>query len=98
MRRGTTETISVAVSGDIDFTTIQRAVMTIGQGMMRISRDLELDENGTGVCIFLPEQTIKLRMGSCRIQVKMLLKNGAVIATNIVDSYVDGDILNEDSL
>lgn len=98
MRRGTTEKKSISITGSIDLENVQRAVMTIGQGSTRIHQDVEFDSDGKGSAVYTPDQTLKLGVGKCKEQVKMLLNDGTVVATNIVEDVVSGDVLNEESL
>lgn len=98
MRRGTTESKSIALSGDVDFTKVKRAVVTIKQGDCKIDKDITLDSDGTGVATFTPDQTVKLHVGACLIQVKLSMEDGTVMATNIMSDVIDGDILNEDEI
>lgn len=65
---------------------------------MRIHQDVSFDSEGKGTATYTPEQTLQLAVGKCKEQVKILLNNGSVVATNIVDDVVNGDVLNEETL
>lgn len=97
MRRGTTEIKIVSIRGQ-DVSSIARAVMTIGQGSTKIHQDVSFDSEGNGQVVYTPDQTIQLQIGPVKEQVKILLKDGTVKATNIVSDSVTGDILNEEDL
>lgn len=73
MRRGTTETKVVTISGTLNFDNVAKAVMTIGQGLTRIHQEITFDSEGKGRCTFTPEQTLMLKMGTCREQGEVLL-------------------------
>lgn len=96
MRRGTTEIKSIKIDGAIDISNVEKAVMTIAQGPTKIHSEVSMNDDGSGMCAFTPEQTINLRLGSCKEQIKFLTKDGMVLATDIIYDIVDGDVLNEE--
>lgn len=98
MRRGTTESKNVTLSGDVDFSQVRRAVITIKQGSSRIHQDIVFDSEGKGTVTFTPDQTLMLRSGECFVQVKLALDDGTVLASDIVTDVVNGDVLNEEEI
>lgn len=106
MRRGTTEKKTVTLHSDgLDMTKIKKAVITMKQEyprVVQIDQEITFDQNGVGTVVFTPEQTVKLSLGEVRVQVKVLIDDGTergeVKGTSIVRDYVNGDILNEESL
>lgn len=97
MRRGTTEKKNIELAG-IDTHTIQKAVFTIAQGTTRIHKNVTFDSDGNGAVEILPEETLFLHLGEVKEQIKILLTDGTVVATNIISDTVNGDILNEEAL
>lgn len=96
IRRGTTPTITMELEGlpDID---IKRAVFTMGQGDIRISKEVAVEEQTIAVRLS-QEETLQLAAGrDVKIQIKILDEAGGVWATRIANEGVT-DILNEEVL
>ena len=106
MRRGTTEKKKITLhSNSLDMSKIKKAVITIKQKYpkeVRIDQDISFGSDGVGEATFTPEQTVQFALGEVSVQVKVLIddgtEKGSVKGTSIVKDYVNGDILNEDSL
>ncbi len=98
MRRGTTVRKVFTLTGNIDFSSIRRAVVTIKQGNVRLHQKISFDADGKGEATFPREQTLHLRLGECQEQAAMLMEDGTVVATDIVRDVVSGDILYEGDL
>lgn len=95
MTRGTTPYISFAFDPDeIDITMIDYVEMTINQnGKNVIIKKLALDEEGAFGVQLSEADTLNLKPGQCKIQVKVKLNDNNVLASNIETVSVN-DILN----
>ncbi len=98
MKRGTTPTIAFTLD-NIDFNLIDKAELTITQnGERKIIKLLTINVEQCGMFTTLSqEETLSLAPGKCIVQVKILFKDGNVIATDIQTLDVQ-TILNDEVL
>ena len=98
MKRGTTPTIAFTLD-NIDFNLIDKAELTIAQnGEGKIIKLLTINVEQCGMFTTLSqEETLSLAPGKCIVQVKILFKDGNVIATDIQTLDVQ-TILNDEVL
>lgn len=96
MIRGTTPRILIEMEG-LPETEIKKTILTLSQGPLTIDREVKV-ERGIISCRLTQEETLQLKAYSqVKIQVKMLLADGQVLASDIVSRDVE-QILNEDVL
>ena len=95
MTKGTTPYISFYFSEDeLDISLVDYAEMTINQnGQNKIIKRLGLDEELAFGVLLTEKETLGLKPGTCKIQVKIKLKDGNIVASNIETMTVN-DILN----
>lgn len=96
MTRGTTPTLSFNFGEDFDYSLVEKAELTIRQNRKKIIYDLDKGED----CLFLDldeTDTLQYVEGFIELQIKLLLTNGKVVATDIQKLFVK-DILNEETM
>lgn len=95
MTRGSTPTLTFYFGDDIDTDLVDYAEMTIEQrGKNLIVKKLALDTETSVFSVFLNEkETLSLKEGTCRVQVKFKLTNGA-IATSSIETISVNEVLN----
>lgn len=95
MTRGTTPTITFFFGDDIDVTLVDYAEMTIQQrGKNLIVKRLSLDTETSKFSVFLSEkETLSLKEGTCRVQVKFKLKGGQIVTSSVETIFVN-EVLN----
>lgn len=97
MRRGTTPTITINVTGE----TFDNSTMyvTIEQSTLQITKtgdDIEVypTEDGCTVALFLTqEETLKFAQGSARLQIRWITSDGVAQASPIKNISVDPILL-----
>lgn len=96
IRRGTTPTITIELV-DLPDIDIKRAVFSLRQGAVLISKEVAVEGQKVAVR-FSQEETLQLvARQNVRIQIKMLDEEGGVWATKIAYEGVE-DILDEEVL
>lgn len=103
--RGTTPTITVTVTNDIDLSMVTQVwVYVAQQNKPKISRDIETvtidTEAKTFTVRFTQAETLELRAGDCFFQMRVLLSDNTALATiaqklTVIDVYKGGEITNE---
>ena len=95
MTRGTTPTLTFSFGDDVDMSLIDYAEMTINQkGKNRIIKRLTKDTEQNLFSVFLSEkETLSLDSGICKLQVKIKLTDGGIVASSIETLSVN-EILN----
>lgn len=92
MRRGTTPTIEIHISG-IEPADIVRAYVTIQQGSIQKTYETIPDENGDIRTEMTQEDTLQFAAGKVSIQIKIKMIGGNVVASRIYTKNMD-EILN----
>jgi hypothetical protein len=98
MRRGTTPTLTFTLD-DFDYSLISVAQLTIAQGpndVKVIVKDLNIGPNSL-TCSLTEKETLSLKDGRCKVQIKMKLNDDKIVATDVYNVSVK-EILNEESL
>lgn len=99
MRRGTTPTITVNVDG-IDFEDVSHWYISIKQGSYVLTKtedDIELKEDEHVAEVPLSqEETLNLRSGMAEIQIRLSLKDGSKVASDIKELLVDSILYDEE--
>lgn len=96
MRRGTTPTIKLNVSG-VDIETISDWYITVEQDAYQITKtndDIEFFENGLLQIYLSQEETLNLHKGDVQVQIRAVTVDGARIASDIQECGVE-EILYE---
>ena len=95
MTRGTTPTLTFYFGDDVDMSLIDYGEVTINQGEKnRIIKKLVKDVEKKEFNVFLSEkETLSLKAGSCKVQVKIKLNDGAIVASSI-ETLTVNEILN----
>ena len=99
MTRGTTPYISFTFDkNELDMSLVDYAEMTINQdGENVIIKKLGLDENNDLGVVLSEKETLNLREGQCKVQVKIKLKDNNVVASNIatipVTEILNGEVM-----
>ena len=99
MTQGTTPTISFSFDEDIDFTLIDYCEATFSQNgkniiIKRLKRNYS---DKVYECVLSEKDTLLLKPGTCKVQVKIKLKDGGIVATNIavltVNEILNGEVM-----
>ena len=99
MTRGTTPNLTFSFGEDVDMSLIDYAEVTINQNEKNIIiKRLEKDTEANVFRVFLSEQeTLLLKAGKCRIQVKIKLNDGGIAASSIeiltVNEILNGGVM-----
>ena len=94
MRRGTTPTLTFKLNFD-DYSLVDRMELTLFQGYKNLfTRVLDITENGPTITLS-QEDTLRLEVGTCKIQIKVIFLDGKVYATGIKELPVY-DILDDE--
>lgn len=92
MRRGTTPTIDIHISG-IEPSDVAKAYVTLKQGTTQKTYETIPDENGDISVEMTQEDTLQFLVGKVNIQIKIKMLDGRVVASRIYTKSMDG-ILN----
>lgn len=99
MTRGSTPTITFSFGEELDVSLVLYAEMTIEQrGKNVIVKRLALDTEEETFNVFLSEkETLSLKEGTCRVQIKFKLKDGGIVTSSIetlsVNEVLNGGIM-----
>lgn len=93
IRRGTTPTIKMSISG-IELSTIEKCYVTLEQPNFELTKEADLVDDHYEISLD-QEETLQLGIGVVRIQMKIKTVSDTVLATNIVTKPVS-EILNEE--
>lgn len=94
MTRGTTPTL-VFTFDNFEYSNIVKAELTIQQsGANVIIKPLTVAEDNV-YCELSEVETLSLDEGQCKLQIKMMLQDGNIIASNVINSTMK-EILNEE--
>lgn len=95
MTRGSTPTLTFSFGEELDVSLVLYAEMTIEQrGKNVIVKRLALDTEAETFNVFLSEkETLLLKEGTCRVQVKFKLNDGGVVTSSIETLSVN-EVLN----
>lgn len=94
MRRGTTPTISVTLSG-LPELEVTKAVLSIRQGEVLLNKEVVPEQGNVSVTLS-EEETLRFCAGrDVLIQIKIMTEDGNVMASKIINVAVE-DILNEE--
>lgn len=95
MTRGTTPTITFFFGDEIDMNLVDYAEVTVNQrGKNLIVKKLVKDTEKNEFSVFFSEkETLSLKEGTCRVQVKFKLLDGGIATSSIETLYVN-EILN----
>lgn len=104
--RGTTPTINVKVTNDMDLSDVTQVWVYIAQQnkpkVFKDINDVTVDtEESTFTTTLSQDDTLALRAGDCYFQMRVLLSDGTALATvaqklTVLNVYKDGEITNED--
>ena len=99
MTRGTTPTISFSFDQEIDYKLVDYCEMTLNQNgkniiIKRLKRNYK---DNLYECLLNEKETLLLVPGTCKIQVKIKLKDGGIVATNVsivtVNEILNGEVM-----
>ncbi len=95
MTRGSTPTLTFSFGEELDVSLVSYAEMTIEQrGKNVIVKRLALDTEEETFNVFLSEkETLSLKEGTCRVQVKFKLNDGGIVTSSIETLSVN-EVLN----
>lgn len=96
MRRGTTPTLIISVTG-IDMTDIATWYVTVAQDSMQITKsneDLEIEDNVIKMPLTQAE-TMKFKQGEVSVQIRARTNEDIVIASGIKTIDIDRILYNE---
>lgn len=94
MTRGTTPTLIFTLD-EFDYSDIAKAELTIRQGTSNVLiKSLDVSANDLH-CALSEEESLRIDSGRVKAQIKMMLQDGNVVASNIMDLDVQ-EILNEE--
>lgn len=98
MRQGTTPTIQITIN-DIDLNEMQNIYVVFEQNgyiLKKESSDLDIEGNTISVSLS-QEETLNFKEGTCNIQLRMITKGGAAIASPIKTTKVYR-VLNKEAI